>query len=132
MKPKHFYIQLEDVRKALLATHKALLIFEKRQYEAVYGRIVNTHEYLSAVDQHPSFQWLKSLSALITTIDEFTEEKETPGATLEGIMMYIDLLFTPSENQKPFTEKYFFAIQKDPDVLIAHTKLKSAISELKK
>ena len=63
---------IDDLRHSVLALHKALLDAQRIRYEREHGRISTSGEFLGLVLEHPSFAWLRTLSALIARIDEWT------------------------------------------------------------
>ena len=70
---------VDQLRRALLRLHKALLDDERVSYERVYGRIASNGEFLKLVLGHTWFAWLRPLSHLVAQLDEFVEEDESPG-----------------------------------------------------
>lgn len=113
--------KLRDTRLALLHLHKTLLDDEREAYERVHDRVENSYELLRLVMQDPWFAWLHSLSELIVKIDE-TLDGEIPPAEAEadGIVQQVRELTTPDENGGQFQQKYFRALQRSPDAVLAH------------
>ena len=64
---------ITEVRHALLALHKALLDAQRIRYEREHGRIESSFQFLGLVVEHPEFAWIRSLSALIAEMDEWSE-----------------------------------------------------------
>lgn len=123
--------RLSGLHRALLALHKSLLEVERKQYEAVYGRIPNPHEYLKIVMSHPSFDWLRTLSGLIVSIDEFESAKEpTGGKTEEELIATVTTLTALNEQADAFARKYYNAFQSSPDVAHAHGEVMQALKKL--
>src|SRR5688572_30229445 len=88
--PKHLdpqqYEQLNHLRRALLALHKALLDHERIRYEQLRGRFESSGELLQLVLNDPWFAWLRPLSGLIVQIDEFVAEDEPPATTAQALL----------------------------------------------
>jgi len=112
--------RLRNVRLPLLELHKALLEAERRAYEHEHRR-VSAGELFELVVGHEQFAWLRSLSELIVQIDEAldAEDPPTPEDTAR-LLGAVRALLTPSEEGDTFQRKYFFALQREPDVVLAH------------
>jgi hypothetical protein len=112
--------QLNELRIKLLHLHKLLLETERLTYEKVRGQ-VSRGELLQLVINHEQFAWLHRLSALIIQIDELlhTDEPVTPDV-IEAIDSDIRTLLSPDELGDEFAMKYNTALQRHPDVVLAH------------
>src|SRR5438132_9263442 len=115
--------RLTSLRDALLRLHKVLLESERASYEHSIARITSSNQYLGLVLQDPWFAWLHELSQLIVVIDEILDAKEPPTASdADRLVAQARRLITPSETGRGFERQYFEALQRDPDVVIAHGK----------
>ncbi|MGI8919702.1 MAG: hypothetical protein ACR2H6_14000 [Pyrinomonadaceae bacterium] len=113
--------RLRETRVALLHLHKTLLDDERESYERVHDRIENSYEVLRLVMHDPWFAWLHDLSELIVKIDETLDAEEPPvQADVEGVLQQARELTTPDENGTEFQQKYFRALQRSPDAVLAH------------
>ncbi len=113
--------RLRETRLALLQLHKTLLDDEREAYERVHDRIENSYEVLRLVMHDPWFAWLHDLSELIVKIDETLDAEEPPEqAEVDGVMQQARELTTPDENGGEFQQKYFRALQRSPDAVLAH------------
>jgi hypothetical protein len=113
--------RLEEIRIALLALHKSLVESERITYEKTIGRIKSPNHFLQLLTSDPWFAWLQPLSQLIVSMDELLDPKEELTATvLEAVLKQTRILLTPSENSEGFARHYFDALQRDPDVVVAH------------
>jgi hypothetical protein len=112
--------RLSELRIKLLRLHELLLDTERLTYEQVRGR-VSRGELLQLVISHEQFAWLHRLSALIIQIDELlhADEPLTPAA-IEAIDSDIRTLLSPDELGDEFAMKYNTALQRHPDVVLAH------------
>ncbi len=113
---------LEEVRHALLALHKTLVDSERVTYEKTVGAIRSPNQFLQLLTTDPWFAWLQPLSQLIVSIDEALDSKDEPltQATVDATIKEANLLLSPSETGEGFSHHYFDALQRDPDVVIAH------------
>lgn len=124
--------KLRETRLALLHLHKTLLDDEREAYERVHDRIENSYEVLRLVMHDPWFAWLHDLSELIVRIDESLDAKEPPSeADVAGVMRQARELTTPDENGGEFQQKYFRALQRSPDAVLAHAETTRIINNLK-
>jgi hypothetical protein len=124
--------KLRETRVALLHLHKTLLDDEREAYERVHDRIENSYEVLRLVMHDPWFAWLHDLSELIVKIDELLDAKEPQAeADVEGVLRQARELTTPDENGGEFQQKYFKALQRSPDAVLAHAETTRVINNLK-
>lgn len=113
--------RLEEVRQALLTLHKTLVDSERVTYEKTVGAIGSPSQFLKLLTTDPWFAWLQPLSQLIVSMDEAMDAKEPlTAATVDVVLKQANLLLTPSEAGEGFGRHYFDALQRDPDVVIAH------------
>jgi hypothetical protein len=112
--------RLRRLRRSLLHLHKILLDDERAAYERVHGQ-VTSGELLQLVIGHEQFAWLHAISEMVVQIDEMfdAEEPVTPEA-VTGVLANARTLLTPSESGGDFERKYFAALQREPDAILAH------------
>ncbi|HBB97145.1 MAG TPA: hypothetical protein DC054_17345 [Blastocatellia bacterium] len=112
--------RLVDLRLGLLRLHKVLLERERVNYEKVHGQ-VNSGELLQLVLNHPQFNWLRMMSALVVEIDEALDGDEPATVSdFENLISQARLLFASPENEE-FKTRYQAALQHEPDVVMAHS-----------
>jgi hypothetical protein len=112
--------RLVDLRLSLLRLHKVLLEMERINYEKVHGQ-VNSGELLQLVLNHPQFNWLRMISALVVEIDEALDGDEPATMSdVENLINQARLLFASPENEE-FKTRYQAALQREPDVVMAHS-----------
>ena len=124
--------RLAELRRALLNLHKALVDSERVSYEQTVGKIQSPNHFLQLVTGDPWFAWLQPFSQLIVAMDEALEEKEplTP-AGMEALVKQTRQLLVASETGEGFSGHYFAALQRDPDVVLAHAEVAKLISPRK-
>src|SRR5690349_3942912 len=111
------------LRHVLLELHKALLDAQRIEYERARGRIETSGEFLGLVLNHPEFEWIRALSALIAQMDEWAEEAEgTTEEEFDGIVEALRELIRPEGANKAFTPRYWHLVDNTPDVTVAHVK----------
>jgi len=114
--------QLQPLRDALLVLHKTLVDSERVSYEQTVGTIPSANHFLQLLTNDPWFAWLHSLSELIVVMDEALDEKEEPltKAKVEALTNQTRQVLVVSESGDGFSRHYFDALQRDPDVVLAH------------
>jgi hypothetical protein len=113
--------RFSDLRNAVLRLHKTLVDSERVSYEKTIGAIRSPNHFLQLLTQDPWFAWLHPLSELIVSMDEVLDDQEPLTlATMEAWIKQIRLLMVPSEVGEGFSRHYFDAMQRDPDVVLAH------------
>ncbi len=131
--PLHDPIQqkLTYLRNALLSLHKTLLESERAFYERDIARISSSSELLKLVLYDPWFAWLHELSELVVLIDETLDAKEPPNGIDAGrLVAQARELIVPNENGQGFEKRYFEAMQRDPDVVLAHGRTRKLLESL--
>ncbi|MDQ3817831.1 MAG: hypothetical protein M3362_09085 [Acidobacteriota bacterium] len=112
--------QLREVSRALVRLHKALLDDERTQFERVRGPLESSGEFLQLVLNDEWFAHLRPLSALVVQIDELLDADEATPSEAEALMKQARALTRPSETGGEFERRYHAALQRDPDVILAH------------
>lgn len=114
---------LPDLRKALLDLHKSLVDSERIFYEKIFRPIESSGEFLQLLAADPWFAWMHPMSQLIVAIDEALAEKEPlTDEIVDELWSAGRLLLNASEDGEGFSQRYFEALQRDPDVVLAHAK----------
>lgn len=119
---------LHDVRYGLLGLHKALIVAEQLTFERIYGRVDSTGQLLQLVMSDPWFTWLHPLSNLVVRIDELLDEEDEP--TVEDVAVLLTEargLIRPSELGDGFERSYYEALQRAPEVVMAHCEMKKLL-----
>jgi len=112
---------LTDLRNGLLKVHKTLLDCERARYERDIERINTSGQLLNLVLHDPWFAWLHELSELVVLIDETLDADEPATASdASRLLAQARILLLPNENGKGFRQQYYEALQRHPDVVIAH------------
>jgi hypothetical protein len=115
--------RVDELRHTLLELHKAMLDAQRIEYERAHGRIETSGEFLGLVLNHPEFEWIRALSALIAQLDEWAEDAEASGeAGLDGIVEALRALIRPEGANPAFTARYWKMVEDEPRVTVAHVK----------
>lgn len=115
--------RLSALRNKLLHLHRVLLEIERNAYEQVRGR-VKSGELLQLVIHHEQFAWLHRLSELVVQIDEmlFADEPISPD-NVQNLIADVRTLLTPTQMGNVFNRKYYNALQRSPDAVLAHAEV---------
>jgi hypothetical protein len=130
--------RLTDLRNGLLSLHKTLLDSERASYERDIARIGSSGELLKLVLYDPWFAWLHELSEFVVLIDETVDaidgklgpSEPAPIIDAERLIAQSWELLAPNETGTGFAKRYFEALQRDPDVVLAHGKMRKILSNL--
>jgi len=124
--------RLTELRHALLKLHKALVDSERESYEKTVGVIQSQNQFLQLLIGDPWFAWLQPFSQLIVAMDEALEaEGPLTMAHVEDLMKQTRLLLVVSEAGEGVSRHYFDAMQRDPDVVLAHAEVSKLINPRK-
>jgi hypothetical protein len=129
MNPAQLSQRLAEIRHALLRLHKTLVDSERASYEKTIGPIQSQNQFLQLLIRNPWFAWLQPFSQLIVAMDETLEEKE-PLTTehVEALAKQTRLLLVVSETGEGVSQHYFDALQRDPDVVLAHAEVSRLVN----
>src|SRR5262245_41294561 len=123
---------LQELRDALLDLHKALIDSEGAVYETNIGPIQSPHHFFQLVSSDPWFAWLRPVSQLIVAMDEALDTDEPlTRDTVNMLMKESVFLLLPAETGGEFGERYIAALQRDPEVVLAHAKVAKRIGSSK-
>ena len=113
---------LTELREAMLPLHKTLLESERVTYEATFGKIQSPYQFLKLAMDDPWFAWLTPMTQLITAMDEMLDAKKEPltVAGVEAVAERVKALLVATEDGEGFSRHYDEALQRNPDVVLAH------------
>ncbi|HWJ01825.1 MAG TPA: hypothetical protein VNU96_22635 [Burkholderiales bacterium] len=110
------------MRRELLDLHRALVDSERREYERTRGRMTD-RAFLEALIGAPELAWLTPLTSLIVRLEEALEEN----TGVEDCVDQIRKLLRPSAGGHGFQRKYADAMQRSPEVVVAHGRAVAAV-----
>ncbi len=113
--------RLTALREALLHLHKTLLESERLSYEASFGQISSPYQFLHLVTQDPWFAWLTPVTRLLAAVDATLDAKTPLTATgVESLVRQAGALLVATTDGKGFSRHYDEALQRSPEVVLAH------------
>jgi hypothetical protein len=114
--------RLVALRNGMLKLHKVLLDSERELYDRDIARITSPSQLLGLVLEDPHFAWLRELSQLIVLVDETLEwEEPATVADADRLITQSRNLLSPQESGGGFARSYYDALQRDPNVVMAHS-----------
>ncbi len=114
---------LKEIRNELLGLHKTLMNIEKENYEAENGAITPT-QLLQLLFDNERFTWLRTISILVTEIDEvFADKKGIDEELAEGLFQQTRQLFDESDEFSDFKSRYQANLDTETLVAQHHEKL---------
>jgi hypothetical protein len=124
LEPEGARQRLMKLRLALLKLHKTLVDSERVGYEKTMGQIKSPNHFLQLLTNDPWFAWLHPLSQLIVAMDEALDAEEPLTLPrVNALVRQSDLLLVASETSEEFSGHYHEALQRDPDVVLAHAEV---------
>ncbi len=116
--------RLSELRDVLLALHKTVVDSERVSYETAVGPIRSPNHFLQLLTSDAWFAWLHPFSQLIVAMDEALEEKEPLTVVVVDVLVkQTSVLLVASESGEGFSGHYYAALQRDPDVVLAHAEV---------
>lgn len=116
--------KVEEVRRAMLELHRRMIDAQRIRYERLHGRIETTSQFLGLVLEHPDFEWIRALSALVAQLDEWRDAAgEASDQELAAIFEALRRLIQRDGPNAAFTSKYWEMVETTPEVLVDHVKL---------
>lgn len=114
---------LKEIRNELLGLHKTLMNIEKENYEAENGVITPT-QLLQLLFDNERFTWLRTISILVTEIDElFADKKGIDEELTKGLFLKTKQLFDESDEFSDFKSRYQANLDTETLVAQHHEKL---------
>ena|ERR1044071_8433061 len=116
------------MRRELLDLHRALVDSERREYERSRGRMTD-RAFLEALIGAPELAWLNPLTSLIVQLEEAVEENpaQTARSAVADCVAEIRKLLRPNAGGYGFQRKYAEAMQRSPEVVVAHGRAIAAV-----
>jgi hypothetical protein len=112
------------LRLSVLELHRALRDALRIRYEREHGRIESAGQFLGIILNHPDFDWLRELSALIAQLDEWLEGgEEASDEEFEELLSTLRAMIQVGGSNAKFNKPYWDLVENVPEVLVEHVKL---------
>jgi hypothetical protein len=120
-------VDVASLRRALLELHRELLQAQRVEAERFGGRMSASETLQAAVDDL-RFSWIRTVSALISELDEAVGADDSEGqAAVERVVRQARALFVPPDPDTAFGARYLRALQDHPGVVLAHRHVVAAL-----
>jgi hypothetical protein len=124
MQPPESLRRADEIRHTLLDLHKSMIDAQRIIYERDHGRVETPAQFLGLVLEHPDFEWIRDLSALMALLDEWREDaRGVESVSLDDIVGALRALIQRDSSNARFTDRYWRMLDSTPEVLIGHVKL---------
>lgn len=128
--PRSRAVSLDNLFRALLRLHKALLDDERVSYERVHGRVPSNGAFLQLALNDAWFAWLRPLSQLIAKLDELSEADDpSTYGDISALLASAQRLLMPTEEGEGFGRQYHDALQRSPDVVLEHAAVRALLRQ---
>lgn len=117
------------MRRDLLELHRALVESERREYERAHGRMTD-RAFLEALIGASELAWLNPFTSLIVRLEQAVEENAAESAAQAAVQDCVEelrKLLRPAAEGQGFQRKYAEAMQRSPEVVVAHGKAVGAL-----
>src|ERR1700744_288489 len=92
---------LAEIRRPLLALHKAILDHERAVYEKEFGPVTPA-AFLQVLINGSGFRWLTPLSTVIANVDEILDDEEAKAVAPPPAAEAVTGLFSPDQPNNAF------------------------------
>lgn len=124
--------ELRDLSRSLLAVHRSLLHFQKEIQESLDEQRMSTYDALHASINHPDYEWLKSLTTIISSIDEQVDEPDGSISEFQNaVSKELKALFNDAEKHPAFKQRLENAMFKDPRLCLQVAELRVHLGKVK-
>lgn len=126
--------RLQELTPALRQLHRAIAENERRAYESEHGTLVSPGDFLHLLITDARFAWLRALSELMVDLDVFLEADPSPtDDEAAAVRAEIERLISPPAPREvagDFARRYLPLIAADPNIAIAHARVKQIVRDL--
>ncbi|SMG59119.1 hypothetical protein [Paraburkholderia susongensis] len=120
---------LSDIRKPLLALHKAILDHERVAYEKEFGPVTPA-AFLQVLINGSGFRWLTPLSTVIASVDEILDDEEADAGDRLAAAEAVVGLFSADQPNNSFLPRYLPLLQADPAILHHHGQVSQLLRDV--
>lgn len=120
---------LLSIRERLVKLHGALIIAEQHTYEHINGPVESVEALLNLLQKDPWFTWLHPVADLLVRIDHLLEDDscDITDENVAHLIREIDQLLHPSVEGDGFERAYYEALDRAPDVVLAHFHMRKVL-----
>jgi hypothetical protein len=126
--------RLDELTHALRPLHKMLVEVVQAEYERANGPVGGPVRLFQLLTGDEFFLWLHPMSALMAEIDELSDADEPIGAeAVSAVRTTLEALVGDGGKVPPpgsFVARYLDILQSDPEVVMAHARMRRALDKL--
>jgi hypothetical protein len=118
-----------SIRERLVGLHGALILTEQQTYERINGPVQSMDSLLELLQSDPWFTWLHPIADMLVRIDQLLEDDscDITEENVAHLIHEIDVLLHPSVEGEGFERAYYEALDRAPDVVLAHFRLRKLL-----
>ena len=118
-----------SIRESLVSLHGALILAEQLTYERINGPVPSMESLLELLQKDPWFTWLHPIADLLVRIDQLLTDDgfDITDENVEHLVHEIDVLLHPSVEGEGFERAYYEAMDRAPDVVLAHARVRKLL-----
>ena len=111
-----------EVQEKFLSLYGALIVAEQLTYECIHGRVGSTDELIQLLLNDPWFTWLCPMLDLLLRIDLLLNDDafDITHENVKHLVAEVRSLTRPSIEGDGFERAYYEALNRAPDVVLAH------------
>jgi len=127
----HLRLTMLEVHQKLLSLYSALIIAEQLTYERIHGRVGSTDELIQLVLNDSWFTWLCPVLDLLLRIDQLLVDDafDITHKNVEHLVAEVRTLTRPSIEGDGFERAYYEALNRAPEVVLAHFQVTRVLLE---
>ena len=123
-------MSVQKLDQALRTLHKALIDALRQEYELTHAAVSGPRELFDLVARDPFFAWLHPLSQAMVEVEDMAARPASP-AELQALRRKImALVAVEGEPAQGFAVEYFYWLQRNVDVAMAHAPVRQALRDL--
>jgi len=120
---------MREAHQRLMSLYSALIVAERLTYERIHGRVDSSDKLIQLVLGDPWFTWLCPLLDLLLRIDQLLNDDafEISPEIVAHLVAEVRTLTRPSIEGDGFERAYYEALNRAPEVVLAHFHITRAL-----
>ncbi len=120
-----------SIRESLIGLHGALIIAEQQTYERLSGPVKSMDVLIELLQKDPWFTWLHPIADLLVRIDHLLQDDtcDITDDNVAHLLGEIGSLLHPSIEGEGFERAYYEALDRAPDVVLAHFRVRKLLAK---
>ena len=120
---------MRSIREGLVKLHGALIVTEQQTYERIIGPVPSMDVLIDLLQKDPWFTWLHPIADLLVRMDHLLEDDayDITDENVAHLTREVDALLHPSVEGEGFERAYYEALDRAPDVVLAHFRVRKLL-----